>query len=201
MSDLALQRSILQTGPSLDWVGRPTKPTIEEMLLVRLKLPRAWTAEEDARLARLARENGLRNWHRVSRQMPGRSHALCRDRWRDHLARDVYHRAFTAADDAELARLHQRHGGRWRYISRAVYGRTSRVMKRRWRELRRNGTKKTTFRPPALPAEDLEMELSEQHHPLADALCAGLSSCSLGCSPMDPGAAGSLALGFACMVV
>ncbi|KAI5018512.1 hypothetical protein ZWY2020_043400 [Hordeum vulgare] len=118
MSDLALQRSILQTGSSLDWVGRPTKPTIEEMLLVRLKLPRAWTAEEDARLARLARENGLRNWHRVSRQMPGRSHALCRDRWSDHLARDVYHRAFTAADDAELARLHQRHGGRWRYISR-----------------------------------------------------------------------------------
>ncbi|KAF6984539.1 hypothetical protein CFC21_002539 [Triticum aestivum] len=170
------------------------------MLLVRLKLPRAWTAEEDARLARLARENGLRSWHRVARQMPGRSYALCRDRWRDHLARDVYHRAFTAGDDAELARLHQRHGGRWSSISRAVYGRTSRVMKRRWRELRKNGAKKTAYCPPALPTEDLEMELSEQRHPLADALAAGLSCCSLGCSPMDPWA-GSLALGFACMAV
>ena len=62
------------------------------MLPVRRKLSRAWTAQEDVRLARLAMENRFRNWHRVARQMPGRSHASCRDRWRDHLARDVYHR-------------------------------------------------------------------------------------------------------------
>ncbi|CAM0881621.1 unnamed protein product [Alopecurus aequalis] len=150
------------------------------MLLVRLKLPRAWTAQEDARLARLATENRFRHWHRVARQMPGRSYALCRDRWRDHLARDVYHRAFTASDDAELARLHRLHDGRWSRISRAVHRRTSRVMKRRWREL---------------SAKRVALQ-----HALDDALAAGFSSCSLACRPMDP-VDGSLALGFASMAV
>ncbi|KAM3028180.1 hypothetical protein ACUV84_032395 [Puccinellia chinampoensis] len=153
------------------------------MLPVRRKLSRAWTAQEDARLARLAMENRFRHWHRVARQMPGRSHASCRDRWRDHLARDVYHRRrFTAPDDAELGSCLR--DGRWSGITRAVHQRTSRVVKRRWRELRKDRSVRTV----AL------------QHPLADALAAGFSSCSLGCRPMDP-VDGSLALGFACMAV
>uniref|UniRef100_A0A0E0HZM0 Myb-like domain-containing protein n=1 Tax=Oryza nivara TaxID=4536 RepID=A0A0E0HZM0_ORYNI len=71
--------------------------------------------------------------------MPRRSARSCRDSWRHHLARDVYHRPFTARDDDELLRLHYRLGDRWKEIGRAVYGRTSRVMKHRWRELRRGG--------------------------------------------------------------
>ncbi|BAT10458.1 Os10g0350200 [Oryza sativa Japonica Group] len=71
--------------------------------------------------------------------MPRRSARLCRDRWCHHLARDVYHRPFTARDDDELLRLHYRLGDCWKKIGHAVYGRTSRVMNHRWRELRRSG--------------------------------------------------------------
>ncbi|KQK08628.1 transcription factor MYB73-like [Brachypodium distachyon] len=162
------------------------------MLIVRLRLRRGWTAEEDARLEKLATENRFRHWHRVARQMPGRSHKLCRDRWRDHLARDLYSRAFTAADDAELARQHRRHGGRWKDISRHVHARTTRVLKRRWKELlrKKNG------------AEKMEASTSPTlQHPLADVLAAGLSSCSLGGGPAGDPRLGSLALGFACMAV
>ena len=72
----------------------------------------------------------------AARMGSGRSSRECRGRWRHHLARHVYHRPFTARDDDDLARLYVRHGGRWRDMSRAVGGRTSRVMRRRWRELR-----------------------------------------------------------------
>uniref|UniRef100_A0A0E0LA52 Uncharacterized protein n=1 Tax=Oryza punctata TaxID=4537 RepID=A0A0E0LA52_ORYPU len=109
--------------------------------VVRIRLPPAWTPEDDAVLERLARENGSRHWCRVAAQMPSRrSPVQCRDRWRDHLARNVFHRPFTATDDAELARLCLRldGDGRWKDISRAVHCRSSRAMKRRWRELRKS---------------------------------------------------------------
>uniref|UniRef100_A0A0E0GMT8 Myb-like domain-containing protein n=1 Tax=Oryza nivara TaxID=4536 RepID=A0A0E0GMT8_ORYNI len=129
-------------------------------IVLRIRLPPAWTPEEDACLARLAAENGFRHWRRVAESMaaarsgrrprrsPGqcrdrwRDHLArdCRDRWRDHLARDVYHRPFTADDDAELARLLLKRDGdgerSWKDISRAAYCRTSRGMRRRWGELR-----------------------------------------------------------------
>ncbi|EEE65455.1 hypothetical protein OsJ_20827 [Oryza sativa Japonica Group] len=66
--------------------------------VLRFRLPPAWTPEEDAVLERLAMEHGSRHWRRVAAQMPRRrSPAQCRDRWGDHLARDVFHRPFTAA--------------------------------------------------------------------------------------------------------
>ncbi|EAZ39592.1 hypothetical protein OsJ_24027 [Oryza sativa Japonica Group] len=94
-----------------------------------------------------------------------------RARWRHHLARDVYHRPFTAREDDELLRLHYRLGDRWKEIGRAVYGRTSRVMKHRWRELRRGGFPAAATRKeqaPAMDADDMvesEMEESDQSLP------------------------------------
>ncbi|KAL6623337.1 hypothetical protein ACP70R_033216 [Stipagrostis hirtigluma subsp. patula] len=122
---------------------------------------------------------------------------LCRDRWRHHLARDVYHRPFTARDDDELRRLVERFGGRgrWKDIGRAVYGRTSRVMKHRWKELRKMmaAAKNMTCCPPALPSVDDrepeemadqsgEMPALQQdpsHYFADDVLASSFSSCSL----------------------
>ncbi|XP_062217863.1 transcription factor MYB77-like [Phragmites australis] len=182
--------------------------------IARLKLPRAWTAEEDARLERLAKENGFGHWHRVARRMPGRSSRSCRDRWRHHLARDVYHRPFTARDDEELRRLVERFGGsgRWKDIGRAAYGRTSRVMKRRWKEIRKannSGGGAKIYYPPALPSDDdQDLESGETaalqqgpSYPYADdVLASSFASCSLAIAAVDP-RAGSLALGFACMAL
>uniref|UniRef100_A0A0E0LJV5 Myb-like domain-containing protein n=1 Tax=Oryza punctata TaxID=4537 RepID=A0A0E0LJV5_ORYPU len=194
---------------------QPPPPPPRARCVVRLKLSPAWTPEEDALLQRLAKENGFRRWSRVARSMPRRSTRSCRTRWRHHLARDVYHRPFTARDDDELLRLHYRLGDRWKEIGRAVYGRTSRVMKHRWRELRRSGFPPAAAarkeQAPAMDADDMaesEVEGSDQslpprelHRPLADALASSFGSCSLAHDhAMDP-LAGSLALGFACMAV
>uniref|UniRef100_A0A0E0AJ08 Myb-like domain-containing protein n=1 Tax=Oryza glumipatula TaxID=40148 RepID=A0A0E0AJ08_9ORYZ len=192
----------------------PLPPPPRARCVVRLKLPPAWTPEEDARLQRLAKENGFRRWSRVARSMPRRSARSCRDRWRHHLARDVYHRPFTARDDDELLRLHYRLGDRWKEIGRAVYGRTSRVMKHRWRELRRSGfpLAAAARKEQALAMVDnmveSEVDESDQSLPppelqrsLADALASSFGCCSLAHDhAMDP-LAGSLALGFACMAV
>ncbi|XP_025823337.1 transcription factor MYB73-like [Panicum hallii] len=79
--------------------------------VLRIRLPPAWTPEEDARLERLARERGFLHWRRAWSRGD-----------RQGSARDVYHRPFTARDDDDLARFHVRHGGRWREMSRAVHG-------------------------------------------------------------------------------
>ncbi|BAD73047.1 Myb-like transcription factor-like [Oryza sativa Japonica Group] len=119
-------------------------PSSAMRIILRIRLSPAWTPEEDACLERLARGYGFRHWRRVAEEMQPRerrrSPKQCRDRWRDHLARDVYHRPFTADDDAELAHLRLRGGGgdRWKDISRAAHCRTSRAMRRRWRELRKS---------------------------------------------------------------
>uniref|UniRef100_J3LP29 Myb-like domain-containing protein n=1 Tax=Oryza brachyantha TaxID=4533 RepID=J3LP29_ORYBR len=119
-----------------------------ERLVLRIMIPLspAWTPEEDACLARLVGENGFRHWRRVARDMPPtaggrprhRSPRQCRDRWRDHLARDVYRRPFTADDDAELARLllARDDGERsWKDISRAARRGSEIILLLRWREL------------------------------------------------------------------
>ncbi|TVU32015.1 hypothetical protein EJB05_23731, partial [Eragrostis curvula] len=184
--------------------------------IARIRLPRAWTAEEDARLERLAKEHRFRHWHRVARRMPGRSAGLCRDRWRHHPARDVYHRPFTARDDEELRRLVARFGsrGRWKDVGRAVYGRTSRVMKHRWKEIRNNnhhrGVAKPNRHQEAIMDDDdqpttesVQTAASSTTSYADDVLASSFVSCSLTASDddtMDP-RAGSLALGFACMAV
>ncbi|GJN41389.1 hypothetical protein PR202_gn00760 [Eleusine coracana subsp. coracana] len=98
--------------------------------VLRFRPSAAWTPEEDA----------TRHWRAsptsTALLMPGRSSRQCRGRWRHHLARDDYLRPFTARDDEELARLFMRHDGRWKDVSRAAHRRTSRVMRRRWKEIR-----------------------------------------------------------------
>ncbi|KAG2642540.1 hypothetical protein PVAP13_2KG195956 [Panicum virgatum] len=61
--------------------------------VLRIRLPLAWTPEEDARLEHLFREHGFRHCHYMTaRMVSGRSLRECRGRWRHHLARGVYHR-------------------------------------------------------------------------------------------------------------
>ncbi|GJM96540.1 hypothetical protein PR202_ga13383 [Eleusine coracana subsp. coracana] len=154
--------------------------------VLRIRPSPEWTPEGDARLERLVKEKKGR-WRRVAREMtpPGRSARQCRDRWRDHLARDLYHRPFTAGDDEELQRLFLRHGGRWKEIRRATHGRTSRVLRRRWKEIRNSDAflAKLWTRP---PAADAAAAVSPASLPLlADDVFA--SSCSSSSLLLAPG--------------
>jgi len=146
------------------WSGTAAPAALATPPVLRIRLPPAWTPEEDARLERLAREHGFRHWRRVAARMgSGRSSRECRGRWRHHLARHVYHRPFTARDDDDLARLYVRHGGRWRDMSRAVGGRTSRVMRRRWRELRDSDAFLSKLWKPVTVSTEPSSQQQQQH--------------------------------------
>uniref|UniRef100_A0A0E0EAJ6 Myb-like domain-containing protein n=1 Tax=Oryza meridionalis TaxID=40149 RepID=A0A0E0EAJ6_9ORYZ len=223
--------------------------------VVRLKLPPAWTPEEDARLQRLAKENGFRRWSRhrwrelrrggfpaaatrkeqapamdaddmvesemeESDQSPPPlelqhsladalassfgSCSLAHDHAMDPLAGSL---ALGFACMAGLC-LHYRLGDRWKEIARAVHGRTSRIMKHRWRELRRGGFPAAAARKKqALHMVDdvVESEVEEsadQSLPapelqpsLADALVSSFGYCSLAHDHAKDPLAGSLSLG------
>ncbi|KAL6635408.1 hypothetical protein ACP70R_028079 [Stipagrostis hirtigluma subsp. patula] len=181
--------------------------------VLRIKLSPPWTLDEDARLERLATEHGSRRWRRVAARMPGRSAGQCRDRWRHHLARDVYHRPFTARDDDELWRLYLRHSGRWSDISQAVHCRTSRAMRRRWKELRGSDAFLSELwrRPHPTPAADQDAKMdadsdpatssSSSHRPRHIGVVApAVAPCSLSLDDAM-GAGTSLAAGFTCVAV
>ncbi|KAJ1289461.1 hypothetical protein BS78_02G166000 [Paspalum vaginatum] len=127
---------------------------------------RPWTGDEDAQLERLvATEHGFRDcdWGRVASHLPGRSPRQCRDRWCHYLARHIYHRPFTVSDDDELAHLYVRHVGRWRDMSRDVYGRTSSVLRHRWREIRyTNAFLSRLWRPRPPPDDAVVAEKSKE---------------------------------------
>ncbi|XP_015694612.2 transcription factor MYB118-like [Oryza brachyantha] len=177
----------------------PPLPAPRAARIARPRLP----PEQDALLQRFAKENAFRQWSRIARSMHRRH----------KLARDVYHRPFTARDDDELLRLHRRLGDRWKEIGSAVSGRSSRIMKRRCKELRRSGflAAAATAARKELPAgEDTDDMVESVDEPLesprrlalADALASSFASCSLAPDhPMDPPLAGSLELGFACMKI
>ncbi|GJN23394.1 hypothetical protein PR202_gb11040 [Eleusine coracana subsp. coracana] len=155
--------------------------------VLRIRPSPEWTPEEDARLERLVKEKkGC--WRRVAREMtpPGRSARQCRDRWRDHLARDLYHRPFTAGDDEELQRLFLRHGVRWKEIRRATHGRTSRVLRRRWKEIRNSDAFLTKLwtRPPPPPTADAATTPASLPV-LADDVFASSCSSSLLLAPVE----------------
>uniref|UniRef100_A0A0E0JFF9 Myb-like domain-containing protein n=1 Tax=Oryza punctata TaxID=4537 RepID=A0A0E0JFF9_ORYPU len=174
-------------------------PSSGGRIVLRIRLPPAWTPEEDASLERLARENGFRHWRRVAMEMQPRgrrSPKQCRDRWRDHLARDVYHRPFTVDDDAELAHLRLRDGGdRWKDISRAVRCRSSSAMRRRWRELRKsNAFLRALYWHPDQPVQPLlEDALS-----YSDVVDSSVASYRGGCDAMAGGGT-IVAPGLACL--
>uniref|UniRef100_J3MK45 Uncharacterized protein n=1 Tax=Oryza brachyantha TaxID=4533 RepID=J3MK45_ORYBR len=69
--------------PEVNMVSSPPAPTVPRpRFVVRLKLPPAWTPEEDALLQRLAKENRFRRWSRIARSMPLRSARICLDGYR-----------------------------------------------------------------------------------------------------------------------
>uniref|UniRef100_A0A0D9UY63 Myb-like domain-containing protein n=1 Tax=Leersia perrieri TaxID=77586 RepID=A0A0D9UY63_9ORYZ len=190
-----------------------TPSTSSGRIVVRIRLQPPWTPEEDACLERLAKANGFRHWRRVASEMPmppwqrRRSARHCRDRWREHLARDVYHRPFTPDDDAELAFLRLRGAGggdSWKDVSRAAYCRTSRVMRRRWRELRKSDAFLGALYGAQPPADqeagmDAAMDDAPTH---SDVLTSSVASYSAGCGAVASGGnVTAVAPRFACLAV
>merc|ERR550537_661933 len=128
----------------------------------RVRFSTGWTKEEDAALRAAVRRHSGRNWAAIARDVPGRNHGQCQQRWANalkpglkkgpwsreedtqlvSLVRDSHLRAEQTLSLAELAGLKtQTTAGTgvnaddcdWTFISSQIPGRTNKQCKERWR--------------------------------------------------------------------
>ena len=96
---------------------------------------RPWTPREDTAIRRLVEENGIKQWTLIAESLhtkyniAGRSGKQCRERWHNHLAKDILKEAWTYEEDHVLFSTHQNIGNRWAEISNSLPGRTDNSIK------------------------------------------------------------------------
>jgi len=92
-----------------------------------------WTKAEDALLADLVRECGVRAWTSISRRMgSSKSGKQCRERWVHHLDPDVRKKGWTREEDRVILQKRAELGNRWSEIARSLPGRTENGVKNRF---------------------------------------------------------------------
>ncbi|KAF6000856.1 hypothetical protein F1559_001545 [Cyanidiococcus yangmingshanensis] len=82
-------------------------------------------------------------WTRIASQMPGRSAARCRERYRNYLDPSIRHEPFTAKEDAIILREYQKRGAAWAYIASKLFGRSENAVKNRLHSLLRRARHST----------------------------------------------------------
>lgn len=92
----------------------------------------SWTRDEDETIINFVRDNGCKNWTRLSSLLPGRIGKQCRERWRNHLDPSIVHTNWTEEEDILLFKLHSQYGNRWVKISSMMPGRSDNSIKNRW---------------------------------------------------------------------
>ena len=92
----------------------------------------AWTAEEDATLARVVQTHGAGRWSQVAGNLPGRMGKQCRERWFNHLAPEVKKGAWSAEEDRLIMRLVRDMGTKWSAIVKLLPGRSDNAIKNRY---------------------------------------------------------------------
>ncbi len=96
-----------------------------------------WTADEDALLARYAREYG-QNWAAISRHIPGRSDVACRDRYsasKFAIGANSSYRRWSWREDALLIVGVQTGRKNWSSVAGNFTGRSVLQCQRRWRRM------------------------------------------------------------------
>jgi hypothetical protein len=94
----------------------------------------SWTHEEDSNLRRAVcqtLEKDIRKiqWNCVAQHVPARTHAMCRERWKNHLDPNINHSEFSTEEKAKLQQLHILFGNKYSSIARLMPGRTSEKVK------------------------------------------------------------------------
>ena len=92
----------------------------------------AWTAEEDAMLARIIAEQGHGHWTKVAAHLPGRMGRQCRERWFNHLAPEVKKGDWSKEEDQLIVAAVREHGTKWSLIQKQLPGRSDNSIKNRY---------------------------------------------------------------------
>ncbi|KAK8886019.1 hypothetical protein M9Y10_041478 [Tritrichomonas musculus] len=133
--------SLVKKSDSINWhqiaSNFPNKTTQQvterwEKVLDPELVKGSWTRDEDQTIINFVRENGCKNWTRLSSLLPGRIGKQCRERWRNHLDPNIKHTTWTDDEDILLFKLHNQYGNRWVKISSMMPGRSDNSIKNRW---------------------------------------------------------------------
>lgn len=133
--------SLVKKSDSINWhqiaSNFPNKTTQQvterwEKVLDPVLVKGSWTREEDETIINFVRDNGCKNWTRLSSLLPGRIGKQCRERYRNHLDPNINHSNWTDEEDILLFKLHNQYGNKWVKISSMMPGRSDNSIKNRW---------------------------------------------------------------------
>jgi len=94
--------------------------------------PRRWTDAEDNLLRAAVQKHKERNWKAISKDVPGRNHVQCLQRWRKALDPTVVKGHWTADEDANLLYLVAENPKNWGHVARGIPGRTAKQCRERY---------------------------------------------------------------------
>lgn len=88
-----------------------------------------WSKQEDDTLLRLVEKYGQQKWSVVASYLPYRKGKQCRERWHNHLRRDIKKGDWSAEEEKLLVEAHRALGNRWAEIARCMPGRSENAVK------------------------------------------------------------------------
>ena len=106
-----------------------------------------FTEEEDQKLKELVEKMGTSDWHKISKQMNGRTVRQCRERYRHYLSPDVQNKEWTEEEDNLLREKYAELGPKWVEINGFFKNRTDINIKNRWVVLLRKESRKIMRTP------------------------------------------------------
>lgn len=72
---------------------------------------------------------GYQKWSIVARHLPGRKGKQCRERWHNHLRKDIKKGYWSEAEEQLFVDAHRELGNQWAEIARRLHGRSENAVK------------------------------------------------------------------------